>query len=100
MPFNAGTTASDAIWSGLPLLTIEGKSYSGRMASSFLRATGMNQLVARDVGEYSDIAINLARDPDLYNVLRNQLNENIAKSKVFDAKEYTNSLENAFTKLI
>jgi predicted O-linked N-acetylglucosamine transferase (SPINDLY family) len=72
-PFNAGTTARDALWCGLPVLTIEGKSFAGRMASSLLKAIGMDDLVTQDLDEYKAIAIRLGQNEEFYRMIKRAL---------------------------
>lgn len=97
-PFNAGTTARDALFCGLPVLTIEGRSFAARMASSLLRAIDMNELIAKDLSDYRDIAINLATNDESCKAMRLELN--IKKgSKPFCPKEYVKSLEGAYEKI-
>lgn len=97
-PFNAGTTARDALWCGLPVLTIQGKSFAGRMASSLLKAIGMDHLVTQDLGEYKAIAIKLAQKEECYRSIKNAL---MAKKEgsSFSIEPYTRSLETAYERV-
>jgi predicted O-linked N-acetylglucosamine transferase (SPINDLY family) len=97
-PFNAGTTARDALYCGVPVLTIEGQSFAGRMASSLLKAIDMNALIARDLKEYKSIAINLATNHQDYKEIKLSLNIN-KSSKNFCSKEYVKNLESAYKKI-
>jgi predicted O-linked N-acetylglucosamine transferase (SPINDLY family) len=72
-PYNAGTVASDALRVGLPLLTLRGQSFVSRMAGSLLSAVGLEELVAPTPQDYVEIAVGLARDPELYRQLRGRL---------------------------
>src|SRR5207302_5538365 len=62
LPYNAHTTASDALWMGLPVLTCYGRSYTGRVASSVLRAAGLPELITGSIAEYEALALELATD--------------------------------------
>ena len=98
IPFNAGTTARDALYCGVPVLTIEGQSFAGRMASSLLSAINMNALIAKDLNEYRSIAIRLATSNQDYKNIK--LSLNIKKSsKNFCSKEYVKNLERAYKKI-
>jgi len=98
IPFNAGTTARDALYCGVPVLTIEGKSFSGRMASSLLRAIDMDELIAQDLSGYINIAIKLATSEADYKAIK--VNLSIKKrSKQFCSEEYVRSLESAYEKI-
>ena len=93
---NAGTTASDALWAGLPLLTCPGETLGSRVAASLLSAIGLPELVARDAGEYECLAIELARDPARMARLRGALERNRLSTPLFDTRAYVNNLERAF----
>ncbi len=73
LPYNAHTTASDALWTGLPVLTCRGASFAGRVATSLLHAAGLPELAARDLGEYEALALRLATDASLLRSLRHRL---------------------------
>jgi predicted O-linked N-acetylglucosamine transferase (SPINDLY family) len=93
---NAHTTASDALWAGLPLLTCAGSAFAGRVASSLLHAVGLPELVARDAAEYERIAVSLARDRGALNGLRGRLQANRRTMPLFDTARFTRGLEAAF----
>ncbi len=63
LPFNAGTTASDALWAGLPVLTCPGETFAARMGASLLQAVGLPELIAATPADYEDMAVALAQDP-------------------------------------
>ncbi len=96
LPYNAGTTASDALWMGLPVLTQAGQSFAGRMASSLLHAVGMPELVVKTQDEYIDTAVALATDANRLNELRNRLGANRDSAALFDTPAFTRSLELAY----
>jgi len=62
LPYNAHTTASDALWAGLPLLTCRGTAFAGRVAASLLKAVGLPELITENLGDYERLALSLAQD--------------------------------------
>lgn len=93
---NAHTTASDALWAGLPLLTWPGQSFAGRVAASLLRAVGLAQLVAATLADYERMAIELGRDAERRAALRAQLAENRLTMPLFRTELYARQLEAAY----
>jgi len=96
LPYNAHTTASDALWAGLPLLTCRGSAFAGRVAASLLRAVGLDELIAENTADFEAMAIRLARDPVLLGSLRAQLADSRATAALFDTGRTTRALECAF----
>ena len=96
-PYNAGATANDALWAGLPVLTCSGDSYVGRMAGSMLHAIGLPELVTNSLAEYEARALQLAAEPARLAELRRRLADNRARMPLFDLARYTRDLETAFT---
>jgi predicted O-linked N-acetylglucosamine transferase (SPINDLY family) len=88
-PYNAGTTASDALWAGLPVLTFLGRSFSARMCASILNAIGLPELVAASQQEYENLAINIGRDSERIAGLKQKLAENRLAKPLFDTKLFT-----------
>src|SRR5208282_2272488 len=76
LPYNAHSTASDALWSGLPLVTQLGESFAGRVAASLLHAIGLPELVTHSIEDYEALALRLAKDPPLLEGYRNHLAKN------------------------
>jgi protein O-GlcNAc transferase len=97
LPYNAHTTASDALWAGLPLLTCRGASFAGRVATSLLHAAGLPELATRDLGEYEALALRLATDASLLHELRHRLEQNRASCALFDADRFRRHIEAAYT---
>ena len=95
-PFNAGTTASDALWVGLPIITCSGETFASRMAGSLLRAVGLAELVTRSLVEYEALALRLARDPDRLAAIKAELARNRDSYPLFDTVRFTRHLESAF----
>jgi predicted O-linked N-acetylglucosamine transferase (SPINDLY family) len=98
-PYNAHTTASDALWMNCPVLTWRGSTFAGRVAASLLHAVGLPALVAPDRDAYVDQAIALARDPGTRAELRSQLQGPGRASPLFDVVRFTRSLETAFAEI-
>ena len=95
-PYNAHTTASDALFVGLPVLTCQGSAFPGRVAGSLLHAIGMPELIAGSLQEYQDLAIRLAQDHSLLDGLRQKLLNNHSTYPLFDTKKQCRSIEAAF----
>jgi len=99
-PYNAGTTASDALWSGLPILTLMGQSFASRMAASLLNAIGLPELITATQEEYVGLAINLATNPEILNAIKNKLAANRSTSILFNAPLFTSSLEKVYVQMM
>lgn len=96
-PFcNAHTTASDALWAGLPVLTCPGETFASRVAASLLEAIGLRQLIATSLDDYIAIAIAIAHDPDRLARLKADLAAKRSSAPLFDTERYTRNLEAAF----
>ena len=96
LPYNAHTTASDALWAGLPLVTCAGRSFAARVAASLLRAVGLPELATSSLEAYRDLALALARDPDRLGALRDKLTANLATAPLFDTDRTRRQVEMAF----
>jgi len=98
-PYTGATTASDALWAGLPLLTIAGRAFNARVAASLLHCVGLSELVAPDLATYEAAALALARDPERLASLRARLAANRLDAPLFDTAGYTRALEAGFTEM-
>jgi protein O-GlcNAc transferase len=96
-PYNAHTTASDALWMGLPLVTCPGHTFASRVAASLLHAIGMPELVTSSLGEYEELACALARDFARLADIKSKLARNRETSPLFDVAQFTRHLESAYT---
>jgi len=96
LPYNAHTTASDALWAGLPVLTRRGDTFAGRVATSLLLNVGLPELIARTEAEYEALALGLARDPERLAALRERLARNRSTHPLFDTPRFTRHLEAAY----
>jgi len=97
LPCNAHTTASDALWAGLPVLTCAGSTFAGRVAGSLVAAIGLPELIATSLADYERAALALAGDPRKLADLRARLRRNRDSSSVFDLPQTTRNLEAAYT---
>jgi len=96
LPYNSGTTASDALWCGVPLVTCPGEAFASRMAGSILRAARLPELIAGSLGEYEAIALALARDPARRARIRASLLEGRSSLPLFDTDRFRRHLEHAY----
>ena len=92
-PFNAGATASDALWAGLPLLTCAGKTFSSRMAGSLLQAVDLPELITYNLQDYEDKAVALAQEPTRIAAMKQQLVANRLSCALFDTPRFVRDLE-------
>ena len=96
-PYNAGTTASDALRMGLPVLTCIGKSYSARMGASILSSLNLPELITTTSKEYEALAIELATNPEKFKKLKDKLTSNLSTAPLFDTPLFTKNIESAYT---
>jgi predicted O-linked N-acetylglucosamine transferase (SPINDLY family) len=95
LPYNAHTTASDALWANVPVLTLQGKSFAGRVAASLLHAVEMPELITYTEQEFEDKAVDLATHPEKLAALKVKLSKNRLTTPLFDTKLYTKHFEAA-----
>jgi predicted O-linked N-acetylglucosamine transferase (SPINDLY family) len=98
-PYNAGTTASDALWAGLPVLTMMGESFASRVAASLLTAIDLLELITTTQEEYESLAIELATNPAKLKAIKAKLESNRLTTPLFDTPQFTKHLEDAYTKM-
>jgi hypothetical protein len=98
-PYGAGSTAADALWAGVPLLTCTGESYVSRMAASQLVAMGVGELAATNLTDYRAQAIGLAKDPARLKSLRDRIAMNKHRSSLFDSRRFTAQLERVYAEM-
>jgi len=99
LPYNAHTTASDALWAGLPVLTCLGTAFAGRVAASLLNAVGLPELVTRSLDEYEVLALRIAHDAELRTALKSKLAAHRASWPLFDTVGMTRHIESAFNEM-
>lgn len=100
LPYNAHTTACDALWTGLPVVTRRGGAFAGRVAASLLGAIGLPELVTHTLADYEALALNLATDRDALAAIRDKLARNRDTYPLFDTGRSTRLLESAFTTMV
>jgi len=100
LPYNAHTTASDALWVGLPVITTPGHCFPARVAASILSAAGLAELIAEDPAAYEALALKLARDPAALRAIRDRLKANRNHLPLFDTARFTRNLEALYRKML
>ncbi len=100
VPYNAHTTASDALWAGLPLLTCRGNAFAGRVAASLLGAIGLPELVAADMDAFVELALVLAADPQKLSAIRQKLAANRLTTPLFDTGRFARHIERAYETMV
>ena len=99
LPYNAGATASDALWAGLPVLTCMGESFASRVAASLLYSIGLPELVTETQAEYEALAIELAINPVKLKGIKDKLESNRLTTPLFDTTSFAKHIESAYTKM-
>ena len=99
LPYNAHTTASDSLWSGVPLLTCRGTTFPGRVAASLLQAAGLQDLIVENLPDYEDRAISLAGEPGAMQALKARLAANRSQSPLFDTDGFCRRIEQAYLRM-
>lgn len=100
LPYNAHTTASDALWVGLPVLTRMGQSMAGRVAASLLTAVGLPELITTTAQEYEDLAVTLATDPTRLQQIKDKLARNRLTTPLFDTTLFARDIERAYKLMV
>jgi len=96
-PFNAGATASDALWAGLPVLTLAGETFASRMGASLLTAIELPELITATQRDYEALAVELAKDPVRLTSIKAKLERNRLSTRLFDTRRFAQDLENAYS---
>jgi len=99
LPCNAHTTASDALWAGLPMITCSGHTFAGRVAASLLHAVGLPELVTESLADYETLALNLAHEEAMLGNFRLRLERNRLAAPLFDIDRYRRHIEAAFERM-
>lgn len=99
-PFNGGTTTSDALWVGAPVLSCKGDAFAARMGASLLNSIGISELVVSDLESYYTKAVELASHPSKLSKIRHKLQKSRTVSKLFDTKLFTQNLEHIYVSMI
>jgi predicted O-linked N-acetylglucosamine transferase (SPINDLY family) len=100
LPVNAHTTASDALWAGLPVVTCAGEAFVGRVAGSLMRSVGLSELITRNFDDYEALALRLAGDPAMLADVRARLIASRSSAPLFNAARYARNLEAAFAHML
>jgi len=100
LPYNAHTTASDALWAGVPLITCRGRTFPGRVAASLLHAIGLPELVTENPQDYETLAVQLAGDAALLKAVREKLARNRRTAPLFDTLRFTRHIEAAYQTML
>ena len=100
LPCNAHTTASDALWAGLPVLTCLGTTFAGRVAASLLTAIGLPELITSSLDAYEALALQLASEPARLQAIRQKLQAQRDSAPLFDTPQFTAHLEKAYLQMV
>ena len=99
-PYNAHTSGSDALWAGLPVLSVTGATFASRVGASLLSAVGLAELATDSFDAYEAMALRLATEPALLAGLRQRLHANLATAPLFDTARYTGHLEAVYVQMV
>lgn len=99
LPYNAHTTASDALWAGVPVVTCPGETFASRVAASLLRAAELSELIAASLEEYASIALRLAQEPSALAALKEKLRSRRSTCALFDSERYARNLEALYERM-
>jgi predicted O-linked N-acetylglucosamine transferase (SPINDLY family) len=99
LPYNAHTTASDALWAGLPVITCLGSTFAGRVAASLLHAVGLPELVTHSLADYEATAFTLASDQSILSAIKSKLSQNWATFPLFDTDRMRRNIEKAYVSM-
>ncbi len=94
-PCNAHTTASDALWAGVPLITRSGETFASRVAGSILHAVGLEELIVESEADYEALALRIYRDRAYHRQLKQRVRDGVEHGALYDAKKYTRAFEQA-----
>jgi protein O-GlcNAc transferase len=96
LPYNAHSTAADALWAEVPVLTCSGKTFPGRVAASLLRAIGLPELITHNLDDYEALAFALATNPRQMASLKQKLAANRLTHPLFDTTAFARHIESAY----
>jgi protein O-GlcNAc transferase len=98
-PYNGTTTTCEALWMGVPVITVLGDRHAGRVGASLLHQVGMRELIANDEAAYIELAVSLATQPEKLTTLRNEMRARMAASTLMDVDGFTHRLEQAYRRM-
>jgi protein O-GlcNAc transferase len=96
---NGAITTSDALWAGVPVVTLQGSNFPSRMSSSILTAIGLPELIVHSIEEYESLVIGLAHSPRKLQTIRQKLTENLTTEPLFDTPRFAGNLEKAYKEM-
>ena len=94
--FNAHTTAAEALWAGLPVVTKTGKGFAARVGGSLLNSVGLPELITKNEHDYEILILELATNPSKLSKIRKKLAANLPKQALFDTEQYTKHIEDGY----
>lgn len=97
--YNAHSTATEALWAGLPIVTMAGKSFASRVSASLLHSVGLSELITDNLNDYETLVLELANNPDRLRFIKDKLSHNRLKKPLFKTEGYTRNLEKAFERI-
>ena len=97
--YNAHTTASEALWAGLPVVTKQGEQFAARVAASLLKAVGLPELITTTEADYEALILELASNPEKLTAIKDKLAANRLTEPLFDTKRYTRNFERGLQKV-
>jgi predicted O-linked N-acetylglucosamine transferase (SPINDLY family) len=99
LPYNAHTTASDALWAGVPVLTCVGSTFAGRVGASLLKAVGLDELITNSPEDYEALALELAKNPSLLVSIKNKLARHRDRYPLFNTERFARHIEAAYEEM-
>lgn len=99
-PCNAHTTASDALWAGVPVVTFAGRTFASRVAASLVHAVGLPELACADAADYERTVLELARSPERLQAMRQTLARARTESPLFDSLRFTRDIEALYLRMM
>ena len=100
LPYSAHTTASDALWAGLPIITQRGESFAGRVCASLLKAIGLPELITECETDYETLAVALANNPQQLQSIAGKLETNRQRAPLFDCRRFAAHIETAYEMML
>jgi len=97
--YNGGATTSNALWAGVPVLTLQGNHFASRMSASILTSIGLTEMITYSLEEYETLAVRLAHHPDEFQTIRQKLAQNRLTAPLFDTPRFARNLETAYTEM-
>jgi len=97
--YNGGATTAHALFMGVPVITLQGKTYISRMSSSLLTNIGLPELITHSLKEYETLAVELAKNPEKLKRIKSKIRINKGKYPLFDTSRFVKNLETAYQKM-